>query len=180
MFLFHFILIMALMHRVRQKKCLLEYGIDMGVIIHSLNLNISPNMSYGVLECDIVMLQNYTLMYFVIKDFVIKKSIICARPCTLAIFYILKLRELKWLAQNDGLSEQEIFPTRMWSRFPNTQHCVVQLISTASFWNQQNFSAKPAPIKIQLWLEYKSWSLYFLVLRIFLVSEEIIFTRESV
>ena len=91
---------MALMHRVRQKKCLLEYGIDMGVIIHSLNLNISPNMSYGVLECDIVMLQNYTLIYFVIKDFVIKdfvikKSIICARPCTLAIFKILKLREFK-------------------------------------------------------------------------------------
>ena len=26
------------------------------------NLNISPKMSYGVLECDIVMLQNYMLM----------------------------------------------------------------------------------------------------------------------
>ena len=34
----------------------------MGVIIYSFNVNISPKMSYGVLECDIVMLQNYMLM----------------------------------------------------------------------------------------------------------------------
>ena len=34
----------------------------MGVIIYSLNLDISPKMSYGMLECDIVMLQNYLLM----------------------------------------------------------------------------------------------------------------------
>ena len=34
----------------------------MGVIIYSFNLHISPTMSYGVLECDIVMLQNYMLM----------------------------------------------------------------------------------------------------------------------
>ena len=34
----------------------------MGVIIYSLNLNISPKISYTVLECDIVMLQNYMLM----------------------------------------------------------------------------------------------------------------------
>ena len=34
----------------------------MGVIIHSFNLNIAPKMSYGVLECDIVMLQNYMIM----------------------------------------------------------------------------------------------------------------------
>ena len=26
------------------------------------NLNISPNVSYSVLECDIVMLQNYMVM----------------------------------------------------------------------------------------------------------------------
>ena len=31
----------------------------MGVIIYSSNLNISPKMSYDVLGCDIVMLQNY-------------------------------------------------------------------------------------------------------------------------
>ena len=40
---------------------LLEYGWqgnNMGVIIYSFNFNISPKMSYGVLECDIVMLQN--------------------------------------------------------------------------------------------------------------------------
>ena len=33
----------------------------MGVIIYSFNLNISPKMSYDVLECGI-MLQNYMLM----------------------------------------------------------------------------------------------------------------------
>ena len=34
----------------------------MGVIIYSFNLNISPKMSYGMLECDVVVLQNYILM----------------------------------------------------------------------------------------------------------------------
>ena len=34
----------------------------MGVKIHSFNLNTSPKMSYSVLECDIIMLQNYMLM----------------------------------------------------------------------------------------------------------------------
>ena len=34
----------------------------MGVIIYSFNLNISPEISYGVFESDIVMLQNYMLM----------------------------------------------------------------------------------------------------------------------
>ena len=42
----------------------------MGVIIYSFDLNISPQMSHSVLECDIV-----------IKDFVIKKGIVCAGPC---------------------------------------------------------------------------------------------------
>ena len=34
----------------------------MGIIIYSFNLNNSPEISYDVLECDIVMLQNYMLM----------------------------------------------------------------------------------------------------------------------
>ena len=34
----------------------------MGKMTYSCNLNISPKMSHGVLECDIVMLQNYMLM----------------------------------------------------------------------------------------------------------------------
>ena len=34
----------------------------MGVIIYSFNLNISPKASSHMLECDIVMLQNYMLM----------------------------------------------------------------------------------------------------------------------
>ena len=34
----------------------------MGVIINSFNLNISLKMVFGVLECDIVMLQNFKLM----------------------------------------------------------------------------------------------------------------------
>ena len=33
----------------------------MGVIIYSFNLNISPKVSYGVFECDAVVLQNYRL-----------------------------------------------------------------------------------------------------------------------
>ena len=31
-------------------------------LLYSFNFNISPTMSYGVLECDIAMLQNYMLM----------------------------------------------------------------------------------------------------------------------
>ena len=34
----------------------------MGVITYSFNLNISPEMSYGELERDIVILQYYMLM----------------------------------------------------------------------------------------------------------------------
>ena len=34
----------------------------MGVIIYSFNLTISPKMSYSMLECGIVMLQNCMLM----------------------------------------------------------------------------------------------------------------------
>ena len=48
-----------------QKQGLLECGWqsnNMGIIIYSFNENISSEMSYGVLECDIVMLQNYMLM----------------------------------------------------------------------------------------------------------------------
>ena len=46
----------------RSKACFSVVGNNMGVIIYSLNLNISSKMSYGVLECDIVILQNYMLM----------------------------------------------------------------------------------------------------------------------
>ena len=35
---------------------------NVGVIIYSFNLKISPEMSYVVLECDIVMLQDYMHM----------------------------------------------------------------------------------------------------------------------
>ena len=43
-----------------------------GNVSHEIDssLNISPKMSHGVLECDIVMLHAYD---FVIKDFVLKK-----------------------------------------------------------------------------------------------------------
>ena len=58
----------------------------MGVIVYTFNLNISPKMSHGVLECDIVMLQNYA------HDFVIKKGgVFCVGPCCIctkiAIFF---------------------------------------------------------------------------------------------
>ena len=41
-------------------KCSWHHN-NIGVIIYGFNLNISPKMSYGVLECDIVLLQNYRL-----------------------------------------------------------------------------------------------------------------------
>ena len=53
------------------------------------NLNISPKMSCDVLECDIVMLQNYMLM-ILIKEFVINKW--CYLYQTLCIyinFYVI-------------------------------------------------------------------------------------------
>ena len=44
----------------------------MGVIIYSFNLNISPQMSHGVLEYDIITeLHAYD---FIMKDFIIKKG----------------------------------------------------------------------------------------------------------
>ena len=36
----------------------------MGVIIYGFNSKISPKISYVVLECDTVVLQNYVLMIF--------------------------------------------------------------------------------------------------------------------
>ena len=55
----------------------------MGVIIYSFIVNISPKMSYGVLECDIIVTQ-LPAYDFVIKDFCNKKEgVICARPCRL-------------------------------------------------------------------------------------------------
>ena len=53
------------MYKVWQEYRLLEcgrQGNNMGVITYSFNLNISPEMSYGVLERDIVILQYYMLM----------------------------------------------------------------------------------------------------------------------
>ena len=61
----------------------------MGVIIYSFNLNISPKMSCGMLECDIfVVLQNDLLLFcnkifYSVKDFVTKRGGICAGPCIL-------------------------------------------------------------------------------------------------
>ena len=48
----------------------------MGVTIYSFNSNISPNRSYGVLEYDIVRLQNYMLLVLYLK-----RGVICASPC---------------------------------------------------------------------------------------------------
>ena len=44
-------------------------------MIHSCHLNVSPKMSYGVPECDIVMPHNSLHAY----DFVITRGVICAR-----------------------------------------------------------------------------------------------------
>ena len=51
----------------------------MGVIMYSFNLNVSPKMSHGVLECDIVVTELHAYD-FVIKGLVIKRGVICARP----------------------------------------------------------------------------------------------------
>ena len=51
----------------------------MGVTIYSFNLNISAKMSYGVLECDVVISHAYD---FVTKDLVIKKGChLCQTLC---------------------------------------------------------------------------------------------------
>ena len=50
-------------YRVQQRYLSLVGRVnDMGVIIYSFNLNISPKMSCGMLECDLFLLQNYMLM----------------------------------------------------------------------------------------------------------------------
>ena len=49
-------------YRVRQKEGLRECGgsgDDMGVVMYSFRLNISPEMSQGVLGCDSILLQNH-------------------------------------------------------------------------------------------------------------------------
>ena len=56
---------MVAKYRVPQKEGLLKcgwQGNNMGAIIYGFNLNISPKMSYDVLERDIVTLQVYMLM----------------------------------------------------------------------------------------------------------------------
>ena len=52
------------MHNVWQKEHLRVWLVGDVNVSHEMDgtLNISPKMSYGVLECDIVMLQNYMLM----------------------------------------------------------------------------------------------------------------------
>ena len=57
----------------------------MGVIIYSFNLNISPKMSYGVLECDSYVTELHVYS-FAIKDFVIKRGVTCAGPCVFYVF----------------------------------------------------------------------------------------------
>ena len=51
----------------------------MGVITGSFNLNISPKMPYGVLECDIVVTELHACD-FVIKDCVIKGVLLVPDP----------------------------------------------------------------------------------------------------
>ena len=74
----------------------------MGVIIYSFNLNISPKMSYGVHECDIVTeLHAYD---FVIKDFIIKNG--CYLCWTLYVMQIGNRRILElyqFQLQNTGI-----------------------------------------------------------------------------
>ena len=58
----------------RTKACLsVVGGIIICVVIYSFNLNISPKMSYGVLECDSYVTE-FPAYDFVIKDFAIKNG----------------------------------------------------------------------------------------------------------
>ena len=58
----------------------------MGVIIHSFNSHISPNMSQGVLACDTVVTELHTYNV-VIKDFVRKsRHYLCRIPYLYALF----------------------------------------------------------------------------------------------
>ena len=65
----------------------------MGVIIYNFNLNIPPKMSYGVLECDSYVIELH-IYDFVITDFVIKRGIICARPCIFPYLVQFSLKTL--------------------------------------------------------------------------------------
>ena len=49
------------------------------MVIYSFYLNISPKMSYGVLECDVVVTEGHAYG-FVIKDFVIKGALFVHDP----------------------------------------------------------------------------------------------------
>lgn len=46
----------------------------MGVIIYSPNLNISPKMSCGVLECGVYSVTEFHAYAFVVKDFKIERG----------------------------------------------------------------------------------------------------------
>ena len=59
----------------------------MGVIIYSFNLNVSPKMSYGVLECDIFVRELH-VYDFVIKDCEIKRALFVLPPCILETLHI--------------------------------------------------------------------------------------------
>ena len=61
------------------------------VIIYSFNLNISPKMSYGVLECDIIMLQNYVLMLLYKKEALFVLDAIYLFVRTLSVYCFLLL-----------------------------------------------------------------------------------------
>ena len=68
----------------------------MGVITYSFNLDISPKMSYGVLEWYVTQWQANN---FVIKDLVTKRGVIFARLCILQLLRILAsyFMSLSWL-----------------------------------------------------------------------------------
>ena len=85
------------------------WGNNMGVIIYTFNLDISPKMSYGGLECNIIMLQNYMLMIFVIK-----RALFVSDPVYLYLREFNLLKE-SYLFQNSTLQ----FFTVLFSRRVN-------------------------------------------------------------
>ena len=65
----------------------------MVVIIYSFNLDISPKMSYGGVECDI--LTESHAYDFVIKESVIKRGVICA-----GTYIFVQMPSMKYTKRN--------------------------------------------------------------------------------
>ena len=70
----------------------------MGAIIYCFNLNISPSMSYGMLQCDIAVTELHAYD-FVIKDFVIKKGHYLCWTCVFNILICVHIYYIYYITE---------------------------------------------------------------------------------